>query len=282
MPTATPSSPARRASTGARPAALDRGAAARDACGLRHRAPGGADRPRRRDVRQAGRHRPAPAETAARGAPARSGRGACRPSRRITPPSAGRWWRRAGPAAASRTPSSGALGWERLAASVEVAAGALGRDEGDGIEEMIGRRSIAAPGRRDPVRGLPLPLAPCGRPHAHRHRPAGRAVPRAAGASCRTGCRPCSCVAPGASRVKAGPDGFDARAYEVAVIVHLRDRLRAGDIWVEGSRAYRRSRITCCRRPPSPPCAPRSGSASRCPTPPRPGSRRAAAAARAS
>jgi Tn3 transposase DDE domain len=40
-------------------------------------------------------------------------------------------------------------------------------------------------------------------------------------------------------RVKAGRDGFDARAYEVAVLVHLRDRLRAGDIWVEGSRAYR-------------------------------------------
>lgn len=32
------------------------------------------------------------------------------------------------------------------------------------------------------------------------------------------------------SRVKAGPDGFDLRAYEVAVIVHLRDRLRA-ELW---------------------------------------------------
>ena len=40
-------------------------------------------------------------------------------------------------------------------------------------------------------------------------------------------------------RVKAGPDKFDARAYKVAVIVHLRDRLRAGDVWVEGSRAWR-------------------------------------------
>nr|WP_050783596.1 hypothetical protein [Methylobacterium nodulans] len=37
----------------------------------------------------------------------------------------------------------------------------------------------------------------------------------------------------------AGPEGFDARAYEVAVLVHLRDRLRAGDVWVEGSRAHR-------------------------------------------
>lgn len=31
----------------------------------------------------------------------------------------------------------------------------------------------------------------------------------------------------------------DRRAYEVAAMVHLRDRLRSGDIWVEGSRAFR-------------------------------------------
>jgi hypothetical protein len=32
---------------------------------------------------------------------------------------------------------------------------------------------------------------------------------------------------------------LDRRAYEVAVMIALRQRLRAGDIWVEGSRAYR-------------------------------------------
>lgn len=32
---------------------------------------------------------------------------------------------------------------------------------------------------------------------------------------------------------------IDLRAWEVAVLVHLRERLRAGDIWVEGSRAWR-------------------------------------------
>ncbi len=32
---------------------------------------------------------------------------------------------------------------------------------------------------------------------------------------------------------------FDPHAWEVAVLVHLRDRLRSGDVWVEGSRAYR-------------------------------------------
>jgi hypothetical protein len=39
-------------------------------------------------------------------------------------------------------------------------------------------------------------------------------------------------------RVRSGDD-LDARAWEVALLVHLRDRLRAGDIWVEGSRAWR-------------------------------------------
>lgn len=30
------------------------------------------------------------------------------------------------------------------------------------------------------------------------------------------------------------------RVYETAVVATLRDRLRAGDVWVEGSRDYRR------------------------------------------
>lgn len=40
-------------------------------------------------------------------------------------------------------------------------------------------------------------------------------------------------------QVGVGSTGLDVRAWEVAVLVHLRDRLRAGDIWVEGSRAWR-------------------------------------------
>ena len=32
---------------------------------------------------------------------------------------------------------------------------------------------------------------------------------------------------------------MDRRAYEIAVVVHLRERLASGAIWVEGSRAYR-------------------------------------------
>lgn len=33
--------------------------------------------------------------------------------------------------------------------------------------------------------------------------------------------------------------GIDRRAYEIAVVVHLRERLASGGIWVDGSRAYR-------------------------------------------
>lgn len=40
-------------------------------------------------------------------------------------------------------------------------------------------------------------------------------------------------------RVRAGMHDFDPHAWEVPVLVHLRDRLRSGDVWVEGSRAYR-------------------------------------------
>lgn len=36
-----------------------------------------------------------------------------------------------------------------------------------------------------------------------------------------------------------GPDIPDRRTHELCVLVELRDRLRAGDMWVEGSRRYR-------------------------------------------
>lgn len=44
-------------------------------------------------------------------------------------------------------------------------------------------------------------------------------------------------------RLRVRPDGIniDLRAWQVAVLVHLRERLRAGDIWVDGSRAWRSS-----------------------------------------
>ena len=133
-----------------------------------------------------------------------------------------------------------ALGWERLATSVDVAEGvAGGRAEGDGIEEMIGRRTTLRRAAAilfgsfrfrshradDPLLTAVGLLSELYR--GSRRKLAGR-VPTV---FLRRAWR---------SRVKAGPDGLNPRAYEVAGIVHLRDRLRAGDIWVEGSRAYRR------------------------------------------
>jgi hypothetical protein len=132
-----------------------------------------------------------------------------------------------------------ALGWEQLAASVEAAEDATSSGtEGDGIEEMIGRyttlrRAAAILFRTFCFRSHrpddPLLAAVDLMRELHRgsrRNLAGR-VPTI---FLRRAWR---------SRVKAGPDGLDPRAYEVAVIVHLRDRLRAGDVWVEGSRAYR-------------------------------------------
>ncbi|TCN35407.1 Tn3 transposase DDE domain-containing protein [Shinella granuli] len=42
-------------------------------------------------------------------------------------------------------------------------------------------------------------------------------------------------------RVRSDGVTIDLRAWEVAVLIHLRERLRAGDIWVDGSRAWQRS-----------------------------------------
>lgn len=50
---------------------------------------------------------------------------------------------------------------------------------------------------------------------------------------------PTGFLSPAWRKLLADAGAPDRRAYEVAVMVHLRDRLRSGDIWVEGSRAFR-------------------------------------------
>jgi TnpA family transposase len=132
----------------------------------------------------------------------------------------------------------GSFGWDRLAASLEAAARALGTDEGDGLDELIGRH---APLRKAAAILFDAFVFRSFKPHdpiltaidmlrAIYRRERRKLPDRVPAVFLKRSWR---------KRVKAGKEGFDGRAYEVAVLVHLRDRLRAGDIWVEGSRAYR-------------------------------------------
>jgi hypothetical protein len=123
----------------------------------------------------------------------------------------------------------GALGWDQLATSLEAAADALGPDEGDGLDELIGRRaSLRRVARvifdafvfrsfkpQDPI----LSAIEMLRTIYRRERP--RLPSQVPTAFLKRSWR---------RRVRAGSAGFDAHAYEVAVLVHLRDRLRSGDI----------------------------------------------------
>ena len=50
---------------------------------------------------------------------------------------------------------------------------------------------------------------------------------------------PMASLSPTWRKLVRADSGVDRRAYEVAVMMTLRDRLQAGDVWVEGSRAFR-------------------------------------------
>ena len=50
---------------------------------------------------------------------------------------------------------------------------------------------------------------------------------------------PTNFLRPAWRKVVRADAGNDRRAYEVAVMIALRERLRSGDVWVEGSRAFR-------------------------------------------
>jgi TnpA family transposase len=131
----------------------------------------------------------------------------------------------------------GALGWDRLATSLEAAADALGPDEGDGLDELIGRRASLRRVARvifdafvfRSFKPQDQILSAIEMLRAIYRRERTRLPDHVPTAFLKRSWR---------RRVRAGGAGFDAHAYEVAVLVHLRDRLRSGDIWVEGSRAY--------------------------------------------
>ena len=130
------------------------------------------------------------------------------------------------------------LGWNGVAADADGIARALGRSQGDGLDELIGRRLALRRAARvifdafklrsfktnDPILqavGLLRSLYVGERTRLPAKVPVIFLKQR------------------WRNRVRAGMHDFDPRAWEVAVLVHLRDRLRSGDVWVEGSRAYR-------------------------------------------
>lgn len=128
------------------------------------------------------------------------------------------------------------LGWEGLEASVATASGLVRPDRHDEFDDLIDRRKslravarlVFATFRFQSFRPGDQILASI---DLLRGVYGGGRLPRRL---------PLSFLTRKWRRRVRGQDGeVDTRAWEVAVLVHLRDRLRAGDIWVEGSRAWR-------------------------------------------
>lgn len=129
------------------------------------------------------------------------------------------------------------VGWEQLERSIRFAED-LTRSADDGLEEVVERYTavrrfaptfLAAFTFRTARSGDPL----LGAIEVLRtmYRDGRSALPKRV---------PTSFIKPRWRKVVQPAEGtIDRRAYEIAVIVHLRERLGSGSIWVDGSRAYR-------------------------------------------
>ena len=128
-----------------------------------------------------------------------------------------------------------AVGWDGLKASASSAEIVLAKDQGDGLDDLIARRRSLRPSARllldtfvfksvrrdDPLLGALIALKAVYEGD-RRQKPATGFLPRR-----------------WRERIRAGAGGFDVEAWEVAVLVTARDRIRIGDLWVQGSRAWR-------------------------------------------
>jgi TnpA family transposase len=132
----------------------------------------------------------------------------------------------------------GTLGWDRFVASVEQAEAATAGDHDDEeLADAVARYRSARPFAPAFLKALAF----------RSHRPNDqllRAVDllRAFYGSSRRSLPshpPSSFLQRRWRRVVTSAGTLDRRAYELAVLAHLRDRLRAGDVWVEGGRTYR-------------------------------------------
>jgi len=129
------------------------------------------------------------------------------------------------------------VGWDRLATVVAEAEGTTDGAREDNLAEVVG----AYPA----VRRMAMALLPA---FTFRSWKAGDPLldalggleaMHAAGRRSLPGTVATGFVPPVWRQLVGSGFSLDRRAYEVAVMVHLRDRLRAGDVWVEGSRAFR-------------------------------------------
>jgi TnpA family transposase len=132
----------------------------------------------------------------------------------------------------------GALGWDSFVASVEQAEAATeGDHDEEDLADAVARYRSARPFAPIFLKALAF----------RSHRPNDqllRAIDllRAFHGSSRRSLppRPPSSFLQRRWRRVVAPAGApDRRAYGLAVLCHLRDRLRAGDVWVEGGRTYR-------------------------------------------
>jgi TnpA family transposase len=128
------------------------------------------------------------------------------------------------------------VGWERFAMTVAQTESLMAMASEDGLAEMVSRYAVlrkAVPAFLAAFRfrswqpNDPLLLAvDLLRGFYSNHR---RSLPPHV---------PVSFLRPQWRRLVRQGAAVDRQAYEIAVLIHLRERLRAGDVWVEGSRAF--------------------------------------------
>jgi hypothetical protein len=128
------------------------------------------------------------------------------------------------------------LGWDGLTASMAAASSVVQPDSSDEFEELIGRQKSLRKFGKLIFRAFSFRSFRSDDPvlKAVDHLRAvygGRKLPARVPITFMT--------RKWRRRVRSDGINIDPRAWEVAVLVHLRERLRAGDIWVEGSRAWR-------------------------------------------
>jgi len=131
---------------------------------------------------------------------------------------------------------AGTIGWDGLEASLAAASGVVHPDKSNELDELVGRQKS--------LRKLAKLVFSAFSFHSSRPNHPILASVEMLRALYQGGRLPAQLPLAflgrkWRQRVRIRNGEMDIRAWEVAVLVHLRDRLQIGDIWVEGSRAWR-------------------------------------------